>query len=52
MFATAELQVLQSVAVQLMNGEVVALEDQKLRGEAGGEWAVADGAVQIEWADV
>jgi len=31
MFATAELQVLQSVAVQLMNGEVVALEDQKLR---------------------
>jgi len=31
MFATAELQVLQSVAVQLMDGEVVALEDQKLR---------------------
>jgi len=31
MFATAELQVLQSVAVQLMNEEVVALDGQKLR---------------------
>jgi hypothetical protein len=31
MFARAELQVLQSVAVQLMNEDVVALEDQKLR---------------------
>jgi len=31
MFAAAELQVLQSVAVQLMNEDVVALEDQKLR---------------------
>jgi hypothetical protein len=31
MFATAELQVLQSVAIQLMNEDVVALEDQKLR---------------------
>jgi hypothetical protein len=31
MFATTELQVLQSVAVQLMNEDVVALEGQKLR---------------------
>ena len=31
MFATAELQVLRSVAVQLMNEDVVALDGQKLR---------------------
>jgi len=31
MFVTAEQKVLQSVAVQLMNGEEVALDDQKLR---------------------
>ena len=31
MYATMELQVLQTVAVQLMNEDVVALEDQKLR---------------------
>ena len=31
MFVTAEQQALQSVAMQLMNEEVVALEDQKLR---------------------
>jgi hypothetical protein len=31
MLATAELQVLQSVAVQLMNEDVVALGDEKLR---------------------
>jgi len=31
MFVTAEQKVLQSVAMQLMNGEEVALDDQKLR---------------------
>jgi hypothetical protein len=31
MFVTAEQKVLQSVAMQLMNGEEVVLEDQKLR---------------------
>ena len=31
MFVTAEQKVLQSVAVQLMKGEEVALDDQKLR---------------------
>jgi hypothetical protein len=31
MFATAELQVLQTLAVQLMNEDMVALEGQKLR---------------------
>ena len=31
MFVTAEQKVLQSVAAQLMNGEAIALEDQKLR---------------------
>jgi hypothetical protein len=31
MFVTAEQKVLQSVAMQLMNGDVVALDDQKLR---------------------
>jgi len=31
MFVTTEQKVLQSVAVQLMNGEAVVLEDQKLR---------------------
>lgn len=31
MFVTAEQEVLQSVAMQLMNGEEVVLEDQKLR---------------------
>ena len=31
MFITAEQKVLQSVALQLMNGEEVALDDQKLR---------------------
>jgi hypothetical protein len=36
MFATAELQVLQSVAVQLMNEDVVALGDEKLRVERVG----------------
>ena len=36
MFATAELQVLQMVAVQLMNEDVVALEDQKLRVKRAG----------------
>jgi hypothetical protein len=38
MFATAELQVLQSVAMQLMNEDVVALEDQKLRVKRVGRW--------------
>jgi len=37
MFATAELQVLQSVAVQLMNEDVVALEDHKLRVKRVGQ---------------
>jgi hypothetical protein len=31
MFVTAEQKVLQSVAMQLMNGEDVVLEDQRLR---------------------
>jgi hypothetical protein len=31
MFITAEQKVLQSVAMQLMNGEEVALDEQKLR---------------------
>jgi hypothetical protein len=31
MFVTAEQKVLQSVAMQLMNGEEVALDEQKLR---------------------
>jgi hypothetical protein len=31
MFVTAEQKVLQSVAMQLMNGDVVAMDDQKLR---------------------
>jgi hypothetical protein len=31
MFMTAEQKLLQSVAMQLMNGEEVALDDQKLR---------------------
>jgi hypothetical protein len=31
MFVTAEQKVLQSVAAQLMNGEAIVLEDQKLR---------------------
>jgi hypothetical protein len=31
MFVTAEQKVLQAVAMQLMNGEAVVLDDQKLR---------------------
>ena len=51
MVVTAEQKVLQSVALQLMNGEEVALEEQKLRVKRVGR-PPAYGAVQIERPDV
>ena len=49
---TAEQKILQSVAMQLMNGDEVVLDDAEAAGEAGREWAIADGGVYVEWAGV
>jgi hypothetical protein len=51
---TAEQKVLRAVAMQLMNGEDVVLDEggQKLRVKARRERAIADGGVQVEWAGV
>ena len=49
---TAEQKILQSVAMQLMNGDEVVLDESEAAGEAGREWAIADGGVYVEWTGV